>query len=169
MAQNAPFMLRFYQLFNDDRFILRAWTRDDIEQIDTLNQSHLLHDWQLDDISSCFQAGYYGVVISDEFDPFCSQIVAYGVILIQTDECQLLNILVDEKYRRSGLASRLLNNMLMMSRQRGCDAMYLEVRVSNVAAIALYNKVGFIQVRVRKNYYRSDTGHEDALILSLRL
>ena len=48
-------------------------------------------------------------------------------------------------------------------------ACFLEVRLSNVAALALYRKLGFVQVGVRKNYYVSGAGREDGLILRLDL
>ena len=76
------------------------------------------------------------------------------------EEADMMNIAVDETCRRRGIARALVEELV---RQLPAYCLTLEVRVSNAPAIALYHSLGFVQVGLRKNYYRNP--REDALIL----
>ena len=88
-----------------------------------------------------------------------------GYIGSQTsiDETDVMNVAVHPDFRRRGIAEALINALVEQLKQRGSHALLLEVRASNGPAIALYEKLGFVQVGCRKNYYRNPK--EDALIL----
>ena len=79
------------------------------------------------------------------------------------DESDIMNVAVHPDYRRQGIAESLINKLVEDLSGRGSHALMLEVRASNDPAIALYHKLGFVQVGCRKNYYRNPK--EDALIL----
>ena len=79
------------------------------------------------------------------------------------DESDIMNVAVHPDYRRQGIAECLINKLVEDLSGRGSHALMLEVRASNDPAIALYHKLGFVQVGCRKNYYRNPK--EDALIL----
>jgi ribosomal-protein-alanine N-acetyltransferase len=66
-------------------------------------------------------------------------------------------------YRGRGLARELLDRVLDVARAAGCSLATLEVRRSNVPAIALYERAGFKTVHVRARYYQDD--NEDALVM----
>ena len=78
-------------------------------------------------------------------------------------EADMMNIAVDPNYRRQGVAQKLVDNLILRLRTDGVRCLTLEVRASNIAAISLYEKNGFIQVGRRPNYYTNPK--EDALIL----
>ena len=78
-------------------------------------------------------------------------------------ETDVMNVAVHPDYRRKGIGESLIECLITELKNRGCHALMLEVRSSNGPAIALYEKLGFIQVGLRKNYYRNPK--EDALIL----
>ena len=80
-----------------------------------------------------------------------------------TDESDVMNVAVHPDFRRQGIGERLILDLIDQLNQRGNHSLTLEVRTSNVSAIALYRKLGFEQVGLRKNYYRNPK--EDALIL----
>ena len=88
-----------------------------------------------------------------------------GYIGSQTsiDETDVMNVAVHPDFRRRGIAESLIIRLVEELKNRGSHALMLEVRASNVPAIALYEKLGFLQVGCRKNYYRNPK--EDALIL----
>ena len=88
-----------------------------------------------------------------------------GYIGSQTsiDETDVMNVAVHPDYRRRGIAEELIHRLVEELKNRGSHALMLEVRASNVPAITLYQKLGFVQVGCRKNYYRNPK--EDALIL----
>jgi len=83
------------------------------------------------------------------------------------DEFEILNVAVSQAHRRSGIGSRLLESALEFSRTAGSARVYLEVRASNRAAIALYARREFTECGRRAQYYRDPV--EDALLLSLCL
>ena len=80
---------------------------------------------------------------------------------------ELLQIAVDRAARRLGVADALLGAALGFSRECALLSVFLEVRISNAAAIALYKKHGFKPVRKRKDYYSDPV--EDALVMSMDL
>ena len=79
------------------------------------------------------------------------------------DETDMMNIAVSPASRRQGVARALIEALVSALRQRGSRQLTLEVRASNGPARQLYESLGFLQVGLRKNYYRNPK--EDALIL----
>lgn len=79
------------------------------------------------------------------------------------DETDMMNIAVSPASRRQGVARALIEALVSALRQRGSKQLTLEVRASNGPARQLYESLGFLQVGLRKNYYRNPK--EDALIL----
>jgi ribosomal-protein-alanine N-acetyltransferase len=82
------------------------------------------------------------------------------------DEAELLNIGVAAAQQRKGLGRAMLREMLELARGRNMERVFLEVRPSNTAAIALYRSAGFAGIGVRRDYYRNANGSEDALVMA---
>ena len=78
-------------------------------------------------------------------------------------ESDMMNVAVHPDFRRRGIAEKLIADLVDGLKARNSRCITLEVRVSNAPAIALYEKLGFRQIGLRKNYYRNP--REDALIL----
>lgn len=91
------------------------------------------------------------------------RIVGYLIAREAVGTGEILNLAVDPSYRRSGIARALLDAGLAVLRQRAVDEVFLEVRVSNEAAQALYRGAEFRPVGRRRAYYRNPV--EDALVL----
>lgn len=79
------------------------------------------------------------------------------------EQADMMNIAVNPDYRRQGIAESLIERLVSELKDKQVSSLTLEVRASNAPAIALYRKLGFIQVGKRSNYYRNP--REDALIL----
>ncbi len=90
------------------------------------------------------------------------EIVGVLCLLLTPDTADILDIAVDENYQRMGVAKKLMEFSAEFCLQKGIECQLLEVRKSNYKAIALYEKCGFEQISVRKNYYSSPV--EDAVI-----
>ena len=81
-------------------------------------------------------------------------------ILINLDWIEILNLVVDEKVRRQGIGS-ILMDYLLSNPDLNTSKILLEVKESNVAAIKLYKKFNYFVINIRENYY----GHENAIIM----
>lgn len=79
--------------------------------------------------------------------------VAYALIWLLGSEAEIVDVATAPAWRRQGAASALLRAIESRCRELGIDAIYLEVRATNQAAIALYTAFGFEQMRVRRRYY----------------
>lgn len=82
------------------------------------------------------------------------------------DESHITNIAVHPNYRKQGIASMLLKELLNHCKSQGCIAYTLEVRSGNKAARSLYEKHNFKQDGIRKGYYEDNK--EDAILMWLR-
>lgn len=95
------------------------------------------------------------------------EVAAYGGMLIAVDEGQITNVAVHPTHRRQGYGRRIVEAFIREAKQRGLVQISLEVRASNVAAIGLYEEMGFQTAGVRRHFYRNPA--EDALVMLLRL
>lgn len=97
-------------------------------------------------------------------------IIGHGVLSVTpAAEAHLLNVCIGRDHQGEGYGRELVLHMLRRARARKADAVFLEVRPSNRVAAAIYESLGFNEVGRRKNYYPTETGHEDARILALQL
>ncbi len=96
-------------------------------------------------------------------------VLGYLVAMRGADELHLLNITVAPGFQRRGWGSHMLHTLIDWSRERGVHAIWLEVRASNNAGIALYLAHGFNLQGERKNYYPvSSYQREDAVVMGLQ-
>src|SRR6202521_170718 len=119
--------------------------------------------WTAGNFRDALAAGYSTIV--GEAD---GALVAYGVLMIAPGEAQVLNLTVAPAARRRGLARALLRRFLDDALRLGAGQCFLEVRLSNAAAIALCQAEGFVAVARRAGYYPAADGagaREDALVL----
>jgi ribosomal-protein-alanine N-acetyltransferase len=94
-----------------------------------------------------------------------SRVQGFVIARVLGDEWEIENIAVAGPARRRGLGTRLLGELLDMARSRGATAMFLEVRESNQAARALYEKWAFLESGRRRTYYQDP--QEDAILYRL--
>ncbi len=83
--------------------------------------------------------------------------VAYGGMTCILDEGEILNIAVHPDYRRRGYGRAVVRALLAEAEKRGITKIFLEVRASNLPAIALYSSEGFEEVGIRKGFYSFPT------------
>lgn len=98
------------------------------------------------------------------------KLVGFAICQTVLDEATLFNIAIDPAYQQQGLGEKLLQQLILVLRQRAVLTLWLEVRQSNLAAQKLYDRLGFNLVTQRKNYYPTTDGkREDALVMALYL
>ena len=122
----------------------------------------------------CFSMPWSAEMIRSELEnPSCLYLAALegdtllGYIGVQTvlDEGYINNVAVRPEYRRRGIASALISLLIEQAREIGLAFLTLEVRASNDAARALYEKLGFSPVGRRRNYYEKP--REDAILMTI--
>jgi ribosomal-protein-alanine acetyltransferase len=128
---------------------IRACTLADIESISDWLDATPNNPWSVKAITEVLEKPHYHVLVSH------SESAVSGLCLftLVADECNLLYIAVDSQYRQQGIGRQLLNALITQSRQHNISRVFLEVRESNQAAIALYTAAGFVNNGRRKDYY----------------
>ena len=96
-----------------------------------------------------------------------TRIVGFLCAWIVAGELQINNVAVHPRYRRDGIASRLLQEIIRLGKTEGATVGYLEVRASNEAAKNLYHQHGFRLAGRRRDYY--DHPREDAIMMRKEL
>lgn len=108
------------------------------------------------------------VICQQQFDQQqSSQVLGYLILSTVIDQTEVLNIAIDPICQGQRLGSQLLEFGLQLLPDT-VEAVLLEVRVSNFAAIRLYLNHGFIEVGRRRDYYKTEFGREDAILMTLQ-
>lgn len=136
----------------------------DLDSIMAIENVIYSHPWTRGNFSDSLNAGYSCWVFEDDDD-----IVGYSVVMLAADEAHLLNISIASDWQGLGLGRKLLEHMMEIARSHGALHMFLEVRVSNTIAVRLYEKMGFNEMAIRRNYYPSHVGREDAILMGIAL
>ena len=116
--------------------------------------------WTCTDFTQTLQQHANGCVIIHQ-----QQLIGFCLWQQVLDEASLLNIAVHPQYQRQGLGRQLVQMMIDNSQAHHAIHLFLEVRRSNQAAIALYEQLGFVEMGIRRQYYRTPQGREDALLM----
>jgi [ribosomal protein S18]-alanine N-acetyltransferase len=148
----------------DSRHLLRPMDPNDLERVSRIELASYDHPWSLGNFRDSLHAGYSAWVREAD----CG-VIGYYVMMAAAGEAHLLNLTIAPAWRRHGLGRDLLQHCLERARDHHAENLYLEVRASNIAAIALYQSSGFIDLALRHAYYPAREGREDALIMKREL
>lgn len=146
-----------------DKVVVREATEKDVPRIYDIGTRCFSDAWLEETVAGDLAKPHstYWVAESNH------KIVGYACFWFILDEAQLVNIGVDPEHRRRGVAERLLQKGIEEAVKREMKTLFLEVRMSNVGAQALYRKYGLQVVSVRKNVYTHSL--EDGYIMSRAL
>jgi ribosomal-protein-alanine N-acetyltransferase len=160
--------------------LIRSLTWGDLDRIMEIELAAYPFPWTRGIFSDCIRVGYdcLGLQLGPRLIGYCIQTDAAG-------EAHLLNLCIEPGWQRRGFGGMLLETALRVARAHGCSSMFLEVRPSNVAGIALYESHGFRVIGSRPGYYsagrapaaatadeaaaRDAEDREDALVMRLEL
>lgn len=117
--------------------------------------------WSKGVMLDCIQSDYDCIVLKCD-----ENIIGYGILMTGFEESHLLNMCIDPTHQGNGLGNKLLKYMESISVYKQSKTFLLEVRLSSLVAQSLYKSFGFKQIGLRKNYYKSIDGKEDAIIMS---
>ncbi|MDB5963903.1 MAG: ribosomal protein S18P -alanine acetyltransferase [Polaromonas sp.] len=145
-----------------------AW----LDRVVRVEQSAYDHPWSEGNFLDSLKAGYEAQLLTGGTGPQAA-LLGYFVAMMGVDEVHLLNLTVAPAHQRQGWARIMLDALAIWSRGQQAQWLWLEVRVSNARAKAVYERYGFREVGLRRNYYPAGgdglSGREDAIVMSFAL
>lgn len=140
---------------------IRDMSGRDIDAVLEIERAAYDFPWSANIFNECIKVGYVcRVCFSD------SRMVGYGIMSMGAGECHIMNLCVDPAQQGRGYGSNLMADLLSIAQRSRTRIAFLEVRISNHRAHALYQLLGFNEVGTRKNYYPARRGREDAYVLA---
>ncbi len=144
---------------------LRSITSEQLDAVMAIEQTAYSHPWSRghfrDSLNPQFEA--QGLWLGDE-------LLGYFWAMRGFEEMHLLNITVAPARQGQGWGHMMLDALTLMSRHAGAQWLWLEVRQSNLRALQVYERYGFRQISIRKDYYPADRQQrEHAVVMSLKL
>lgn len=139
--------------------MIRRMTETDLPEVAELEQKNFSVPWTEANLRESLNLpGYLFLVAEEE-----GKVVGYAGLNRVLDEGDVTNIVVAEEYRGRGLGTALTAALLEEGKKEGIQAFTLEVRFSNLPAVRIYEKLGFVQEGIRKRFYEKPV--EDARIM----
>jgi len=132
--------------------------------IGTMERRNYEFPWTDGIFRDCLKAGYICQLVLLDGD-----MIGYGIMQVAAEEAHILNLCIDEPFQRQGFARLLLEHLTLLAGQQRASTVFLEVRPSNPRAVELYERSGFNEVGLRKAYYDSANGREDAIVMARSL
>ena len=132
---------------------------DDLEQVMTIEEANFSVPWT--------ETGFFTFLLREDTLFLVAEegekILGYcGVVTVQ-DEGDITNVAVEKNSQNQGIGKKLLEEMFQRTQKAGVCRLFLEVRAGNAAALHLYEKMGFVQMGIRKNYYEQP--EEDGVVM----
>lgn len=130
--------------------------------------------WSSKDFETALSSDYdYPMVVhkrpvnTEDRESYINNLAGYSVLRLLGPEAEIENICVSPDMRRNGIGETLMQKMIQTALTEKASVIFLEVRAGNTPARALYQKLGFKELYVRKGYYKDPT--DDAIIMQLTL
>ncbi|MGH1491048.1 MAG: ribosomal protein S18-alanine N-acetyltransferase [Acidimicrobiales bacterium] len=148
----------------EPQIVVRPFAHDDVAAVHNIEEAVSPDPWS----AALFADELVGQVAGERSDRYWlvaeldGRVVGFGGLLFAADEAHIMNLAVAPELQRRGIAALLVARLLAVAGDRGATAATLEVRASNLAALALYQRFGFDEAGRRPRYYPDG---EDALIL----
>jgi ribosomal-protein-alanine N-acetyltransferase len=142
----------------------REATGEDIAEIIAIEKASFEFPWSEEMFLNQMKLKGIAAVIVAEIE---DALAGYSIVWFEGPDSHILNIAVDPSFRRRGVASGILEEVIRRSRKKGCSRLYLEVRKGNRPASDFYLAKGFKLKGIIEGYYQENG--EDAIVLELPL
>lgn len=146
--------------FSKSEFQVSPMTAEDVPQILAIEEKVYSHPWTDTIFKDCLRVGYTCWVCKKD-----NHTVGYLILSIAVEEMHILNLCIHPDQQRMNLGTLMIQQAEKLARQNNAEKSFLEVRPSNVGAIRLYQKQGYEQIGLRKDYYPANDGREDAIVM----
>ena len=128
---------------------VRLWDEKDLEAISLLEKECFQDAWTFDELAMERLNPYCRCYLAEEGGQVCG----YCCLFVLFETAEVHNIAVGQSYRKRGIARLLMQTMHEKAKSLGAEKCFLEVRESNLPAIALYQSFGYEKYGERKRYY----------------
>jgi [ribosomal protein S18]-alanine N-acetyltransferase len=145
------------------RIDVRRLTLSDLDDVERIERESYPTPWSRSMFAGELAKPSSASLGANDVDAPGAPLVGYLIISRYVDAWHVMNIAVTAAYRRHGVAKRLLEELFVRTENDPRRGYTLEVRISNSAAISLYESLGFYATGVRRGYYTDN--REDALIM----
>lgn len=139
----------------DKSIEIRMMQPEDLKEVSRIERENFSKPWSekgfLDSMNQ--KNNCYLTVLTD------GKVIGYCGMCQVLEEADITNVAVDVPFRGRGIGFLMLQELMRIGRERGVEAFTLEVRQSNQAAISLYERLGFENCGIRKNFYEKPTEH----------
>ncbi len=138
---------------------IRKLQESDIEPLSRIEAESFSMPWSPEDFADLLNHSYCTYLVAEAEGRVvgsCGMRVIYG-------EGNIDNVVVAKEFRGQGIAQKMMKELIALGEREGVEAFTLEVRVSNEAAIRVYEKVGFVSEGIRPGFY--ERPREDAMIM----
>ena len=144
-------------------FKIEKMTLNDLQEIKNILTSDFDDFWSYDILKQELECdnSYFLVAKTDT-----NEIIGFAGLKTIVDEADIMNIVTKKSFRRNGIGSTLLGNLISYAEEQKLKTITLEVNEHNLSAIRLYDKFNFDNIGIRKKYYN---GESDAIIMSKQL
>lgn len=152
-------------IFNKkDFYSIKKAELSDIDRINLIEKERFNEPWSYTSFISSFNSSVTNILVAkDNFDNLLGFIVFTNI----GDESEILDIAIEKSFENLGIASKLFDETFNILKSNNCSDIYLDVRTNNLQARHLYEKLGFSQINIRKNYYHNP--NEDAIVMKKQL
>ena len=138
--------------------IFRRMTENDLDKVAAMEKEIFSMPWSKESFRESLLQNYSYFFVVEEGD-----ILGYCGVHNFGGDGEITNVAVDKNARGQGVATKMLQYAMDETKKIGVEAFTLEVRISNTKAIGLYEKLGFENKGIRKNFYENPV--EDAMIM----
>lgn len=133
----------------------------DVDAVTEMERSNFSTPWKMDDFADLLEKSDMGCIVAEEDGEIIGCVVYHNIV----GDVDMTNVQVKEAHRKRGIGTALMKATMEKARSVGGERFTLEVRESNLAAIALYESLGFTVEGKRRGFYEHP--REDALIMWL--
>lgn len=143
-------------------YMISEMKLEDLNKIKDILETDFDEFWNYETLKDELESDFSKYFIAKQND----EIVGFAGLKIIVDEADLMNIVTKKCYRHSGIASKIMNNLINYCKLKRIKCITLEVNVQNSIAINFYKKYNFKEVGLRKKYYENTY---DAILMKLEI
>lgn len=147
----------------DEDVVISPMTAADLDRVLDIEQASFDDPWNRAGFEDCLDQPYALMLTARRQD----RVIGYCCLYHMLDEGEIINVAIAPEERGQGVGLQMLDVLLETGKARGITRFLLDVRLSNTAALRLYEKAGFMILARQKNFYQSPT--EDGWLMELNV